>query len=112
MTGALKRRGFTLAIFLALLLAMLGLIARRTTGDVTAEASQSCMDVATRDHIRQLMNEGLDQAFRTHLIELFDVWMKDRHAEPVRARRGMNAGISAYARSRKSAMTWQPSCVM
>jgi hypothetical protein len=107
------RKVAALAIMLALIMALVGLIVRQTTDvqQLAAESAQQCMDIETRDHIRQLMNEGLDQAFRTHLVELFDVWMKDRAAEPIRAQRGMNAGISAYARSRKSAMTWQPACV-
>lgn len=106
-----RRRGVLLIIVFALGLALVVPIARRTTEGVIAESSQPCMDIATRDHIRQLMMEGLDQAFRAHLGGLFDVWMKDRDVLPTRAQKGMQAGVSAYTRSRKSAVTWQPTCV-
>lgn len=108
-----RRRSVLLVIVVVLLaLALAGPLAWRMSDDLTAESSQPCMDIETRDHIRHLMIEGLDQAFRAHLVGLFDVWMKDGATEPVRAQRGMKAGVSAYARSRASAMRWQPPCTL
>ena len=107
--------GAAIAIILALGLTLAFLGVRKTTNDgmqLAAETSQPCMDHETKDRIRTLMLEGVDQALKTHTVNLFETWMKDSAAQPSRAARGMQQGISAYMRSRNSIMNWQPACVM
>jgi Flp pilus assembly protein TadB len=79
--------------------------------DLSAESSQ-CMSSEATDRVRVLMLEAVDQAFKDHVMHLFDIWLKDSHAEPVRAQKGIRLGVSAYARSRESALRWQPPCML
>jgi hypothetical protein len=104
-----------LAIMLALIImALVGLIVRQTTDvqQLAAEPSQQCMSSEATDRVRVLMLEAVEQAFKDHIMHLFDIWLKDNAAEPVRARKGIRLGVSAYARSRESALRWQPPCML
>lgn len=111
---ARRRLTFACILSIAVLLALAlgGPLAWQLTDKLTAESSQACINIETRDHIRELMIEGLDQAFRAHVGSLFDVWMRDGGPEPVRAQRGLKNGVSAYTRSRASAIRWQPPCTL
>jgi hypothetical protein len=103
-----------LAIMLALIMALVGLIVRQTMDaqQLAAETAQQCMSSEATDRVRVLMLEAVEQAFKDHIMHLFGIWLKDRAAEPVRAREGIRLGVSAYARSRESALRWQPSCML
>jgi hypothetical protein len=84
----------------------------RVADGLSAESSQLCMSSEATDRVRVLMLEAVDQAFKDHVMHLFDIWLKDNAAEPVRAQKGIRLGVSAYARSRESALRWRPPCML
>jgi hypothetical protein len=67
-----------------------------------------CMDTETREHVRGLMLAGIDEALKRHARRMFDGWMKDAANQPKRAATGLNAAISAHAKSRAAAQRWSP----
>ena len=69
-----------------------------------------CMDDDTRERIRKLILEALDQSLRDHVEKMFETWMRVYYdAEQVnRARQGIRNGISAYLAARKGALKWTP----
>jgi len=67
-----------------------------------------CMDEATREQIRAVLLEGLDNALRNHIEHVFEVWLKDDRGQPGRARTGVSQGIQAYLKARKGAADWAP----
>jgi hypothetical protein len=69
-----------------------------------------CMDEPTREHIRTLMLTALDESLKSHLNELFEVWMAQSTdpSSPKRAQTGMARGIDGYMRSRLGAQKWNP----
>jgi hypothetical protein len=67
-----------------------------------------CTDEVTREKIRTIMIEALDEALKQHIIRTFDVWMRDERGQPERARTGVSHGINAYNQATKSVMTWAP----
>src|SRR5262245_32539714 len=69
-----------------------------------------CMDDDTREKIRKIVLEGLDQSLRDHVEKMFETWMRVYYdAEQVnRARVGIRNGIAAYLQARKGAMKWTP----
>lgn len=73
-----------------------------------SEAPDACMDQASRDKVRSLMLEAIDEALKQHTQHMFDVWMKDPYSQPSRAITGMRAGITAYVNSRNAAMRFNP----
>lgn len=74
-----------------------------------AELSTSmCIDAETRETIRALMLEGLDTAFKEHIVRMFEVWMRDERGQPDRAKVGVRQGIKAYMGARQGALDWLP----
>lgn len=67
-----------------------------------------CVDSAERETIRNTVLRGIDNALEKHVINIFDIWMKDPHSQPKRAIAGMEAGISAHIRARRNALKWDP----
>jgi hypothetical protein len=69
-----------------------------------------CMDEPSREHVRMLLNEALDAALKTHVEQVFGVWMKalSDSGQPPRARRGTRLGITAYLHSRSALQQWSP----
>lgn len=69
-----------------------------------------CMDADTRERIRKLLLEALDQSFKDHVEKMFETWMRVYYdAEQVnRARVGVRNGINAYLQARKGALKWTP----
>jgi hypothetical protein len=65
-------------------------------------------DVETREHIRNLMFEALDDALHDHFMHLFAIWMKDDKGQPGRARAGVMHGIIAHKTARELAAAWVP----
>jgi hypothetical protein len=67
-----------------------------------------CADPMTREKIRDLMSEALDEAFKNHVEHMFEVWMKDERGQPDRARTGTQNGINSYIRASKAVSDWSP----
>ena len=89
-----------------ILFAVWGLSSNRARSEpVTRE---TCVDVKTRDRIRELSLSAIDQALYAHVMNLYDVWLKDPSQQPQRAKVGMANGISAYRRARADALAWNP----
>jgi hypothetical protein len=81
-------------------------------GDRTAQpepATTQCMDTETRQRVRGIVLEGVDQGLRDHIKGLFNVWATDpKHDQPKRAITGMNNGLAAYFHARAAALKWAP----
>jgi hypothetical protein len=112
-----NRIAITVAIVVAivLLLALFGYLGGRWEAEaaprgyqVASAEAEPCMSVETREKIRVIVNEGIDQALRDHIHRMFDVWMKDETKQPERARHGARQGIRAYIGTRKVAADWNP----
>jgi hypothetical protein len=67
-----------------------------------------CMDEATRERIRDIVLEGIDEALKEHTKHIFSIWLKDSTDQPRRAVTGMATGIRAYLGSRANALKWMP----
>jgi hypothetical protein len=67
-----------------------------------------CADPTTRETVRTIMSEALDTALKTHIVHMFEVWMKDDRGQPERARTGVTNGVAAYLRASKSVSAWSP----
>jgi hypothetical protein len=67
-----------------------------------------CMNEETREQIRTVMLEALDEALKEHVKHVFEVWLKDERGQPERARTGVRQGIRAYLGARKGALDWTP----
>jgi hypothetical protein len=110
----------TLAIVLAILLglALLGFFTgnweedealRPGYGLASAETKpELCMDSDTRERVRALMIEALDNSLRQKVEELFASWLRDATDQPRRAQRGMDAALRAYVGARAAAMKFDP----
>jgi len=70
--------------------------------------SQPCVSADDREHIRDLMLDGLDAALKQQTQQLFAVLMKDRTGQPSRAIAGMQPAITAYINGRGLALRWSP----
>src|SRR5262245_11807282 len=75
-----------------------------------AAKPQHCFKIEPelRDQVRKLMHEGLDNALRQHLTNLFLSWMKDPFDQPHRAAEGANRGIKAYIDAHNDINVWDP----
>jgi hypothetical protein len=67
-----------------------------------------CLDEQTREQIRNVMLEALDDALKEHVKHVFEVWLRDERGQPERARTGVRQGIKAYLGARKSTLDWAP----
>jgi hypothetical protein len=67
-----------------------------------------CMDEVTREQIRSVMLEALDDALKEHVKHVFEIWLKDERGQPERARTGVRQGIRAYLGAKKGALEWAP----
>jgi len=87
-----------------------------STGDMFRIASAEsqivqlspCMDEQTREQIRAVMLEALDNSLKSHIEHVFEVWLRDDRGQPGRARTGVQQGIAAYLLARKGTMDWAP----
>jgi hypothetical protein len=68
----------------------------------------TCMDVETREDLRNAMRAGIDRAMQSHTSRMFTIWMKDATGQPERAIHGMQNAVKAYVGSRKVANEWSP----
>jgi hypothetical protein len=67
-----------------------------------------CMDDDTRERVRQLMYEGLDEALKEKIRSLFEVWLRDETGQPARASKGMQQALLAYQAARIQAGKFNP----
>jgi hypothetical protein len=67
-----------------------------------------CTDEVTREKIRSIMLDALDEALKQHIMRTFDVWMRDERGQPERAKTGVINGINAYMKAAKSVIAWAP----
>jgi hypothetical protein len=72
------------------------------------EKPDPCMDEETRERIRAIVLEGIDEALRDQIVHVFEMWLKDDTEQPKRAVNGMHNGIRAYMHSRANALKWNP----
>ena len=67
-----------------------------------------CMDEATREQIKAVMLEALDNSLKNHIEHVFEIWLRDERGQPGRARTGVQQGIKAYLGARKGVADWAP----
>jgi hypothetical protein len=67
-----------------------------------------CMDESTRERMRAVMLDALDDALREHVKHVFEVWLKDERGQPERARTGVRQGIKAWLGAHRGALEWMP----
>jgi hypothetical protein len=84
--------------------------ARPGYGLASAEThpEKPCMDEATRERIRGIMVEALDDALKNQTIHLFEIWLKDERGQPDRARTGVRQALRAYLGARRAVTEWMP----
>jgi hypothetical protein len=83
--------------------------ARPGYGLASAETRpELCMDSDTRERVRKIMIEALDNSLRTKVEDLFAVWLRDATDQPRRAQTGMNTALRAYVGARAAAMKFDP----
>jgi hypothetical protein len=70
--------------------------------------SVECVSQRTREHVRAITMEALDNAFKAQVGHLFAIWLKDPSPEPQRASAGMANAINAIYRARGLATKWNP----
>jgi len=67
-----------------------------------------CMDDESRERVRKIMLEALDEALKQKIVDLMDVWLRDSTDQPRRAAKGMDNALRAYFQARNAAMKFQP----
>jgi hypothetical protein len=72
------------------------------------ETAVLCTDAETREKVRTLLLDALDQALTQHFILTFKVWMSDSRDQPGRAALGVRNGVAAYLDARKKMLIWSP----
>lgn len=66
-----------------------------------------CTDSVTKEKVRAILLEALDDALKQQVMHTFEVWMKDDRDQPARARTGVMNAIRAYIGARKGAMQFE-----
>lgn len=66
-----------------------------------------CTDAVTKEKVRTILLEALDDALKQQVMHTFEVWMKDDRDQPARARTGVLNAIRAYLGARKGAMQFE-----
>jgi len=97
-----KEVAVVVAIFGALMLVAIGF------GSTAPRPVECVTDTETRENLRALMLEAIDQSFKEHIVRLHETWMKDDTSQPDRALKGVHQGVRAYVGGRRSAMNWNP----
>ena len=118
-----KRFLLALAIVFAVLfaIALYGYLNDRWSDEVTQKPGlfdymlasaesrpEICMDEQTREQIRAVMLEALDNSLKNHIEHVFEVWLKDDRGQPGRARTGVELGLRAYLGARRHTVEWMP----
>lgn len=114
------RVALTVAVVLAvmLLLAIIGYLTGRWSDAenyaLAAEEShivqlEPCMDETSREAIRVIMFDAVDDALHDHIKNLYAVMMKDYGAPSAsRAKVGMTQGVKAHQAARIAITKWSP----
>lgn len=69
------------------------------------------MDDESREKIRVIVLDALDQALKDHIAHLFQVWMRDEgNPAQRRASHGTRLGVGAYIRARDRVLKMEWSC--
>jgi hypothetical protein len=79
----------------------------------TQANAQDClqMELETRDKVRAILLEALDEALKDHIKHLFLVWRSgDASAGQGRARQGTREGVKAYVRARETILRMEWAC--
>jgi short subunit dehydrogenase-like uncharacterized protein len=101
-------RDLLVVIILALVIfaALIFVFARGQAEPAKAKPDCIPIDVPTRQKVKQILSDGLDEALKEQLKHVFEVWMKDERGQPDRAAFGVRQAIRAYLRSREGLETW------
>jgi hypothetical protein len=96
-------------VMLSVAVVLIGLVAVMRSMTAAGALSKSCVqDQQQEDHIRAMMADSLDVAFRDHVAHLFDIWVKSQAEMPERAVTGANIGVNAYVRAQRALSNWKP----
>ena len=69
----------------------------------------SCIDPAMKDKVRAVLLDGLDDALKSRMEHLFEIWMREPdNQQPSRAAVGIRQAIRAYVNSRTFMLQWNP----
>jgi hypothetical protein len=93
-------------VLLSVAVIFIGLVTVAVRSETTNQ--EPCMDAESRERVRGLVLDAIDEGLKNQVVKVFDVWMKDSSDQPKRAIVGMHSGISAYVRSRADALKWAP----
>jgi hypothetical protein len=78
-----------------------------------ASAAQEClqMELETRDKVRAILLDAIDEALKDHIKHLFLVWRSGNGSlGHGRASQGTRDGVRAYVRARESILKMQWAC--
>lgn len=67
-----------------------------------------CMDDESRERVRKLMLEALDESLKQKIQDLFAVWLRDATGQPARASKGLDSALRAYMHAFNSAEAFNP----
>src|SRR5262245_40554407 len=67
-----------------------------------------CMDEETRERLKGVMMEALDNSLKTHIEHVFEIWLRDSRAQPERERTAVQQGVKAYLQARRGVESWAP----
>ncbi len=73
-----------------------------------SKVEQVCVDPTEREALRELALAGIDEGYKKQVSLLFEIWVKDPHDQPQRAKVGLTNAINAYVRARRDALAWAP----
>ena len=105
----MKTWRLVILVLLPLLPAILFLLLLIMTKQAYPQTVVPCAVDETREQVRSLVLDGLDQALRNQMTKLFEIWMRDAHESPPRrATLGMNLAVNSYMRARAGALAWNP----
>lgn len=78
-------------------------------GIASAESRpELCMDDETRERVRKIMFDALDESLHEKIKDLMGVWLRDETGQPARASKGMNNALRAYVHARAAALKFNP----
>jgi hypothetical protein len=67
-----------------------------------------CIDELTRERVRDIMLNGLDDSLKDQVKNLMSVWLRDERGQPGRASVGLHNAARAFDHARKAALEWAP----
>jgi hypothetical protein len=67
-----------------------------------------CIDELTRERVRDIILNSLDEALSDQVKNLMGVWLRDERGQPGRASVGLHNAARAFDHARKAALEWAP----